>query len=70
MLAVLIIIIIREYKSRKFSNGPESEALAVTVGGQRDKDVDGLFKEVSFQTVFEGQSLILRGSPFQTVGAK
>jgi len=34
------------------------------------KGVDELFEKVSFQTAFEGvESLILRGSIFQTVGA-
>jgi len=37
--------------------------------------VDGLLEKMSIQTTFEGvesgfESLILRGSPFQTVGAK
>ena len=45
-----------------------------SLGGQHGKGVDGLFEKVSFQTAFEGvesgESLILRGSPFQTVGDK
>jgi len=52
-----------------------------SLGGQHGKGVDELFEKVSFQMAFEGvesgfsptfaaPSLILRGSPFQTVGAK
>jgi len=45
-----------------------------SLGGQHGKGVDGLFEKVSFQTAFEGvesgESLILRGSPFQTAGDK
>ena len=45
-----------------------------SLGGQHGKGVDGLFEKVNFLTAFEvskvGESLILRGSPFRTVGAK
>jgi len=41
-----------------------------SLGGQHGKGVDGLFEKVSFQAAFEGESLILTGSPFQTVGAE
>ena len=47
-----------------------------SLGGQHGKGADGLFEKVSW--VFRrrlkvskvGESLILRGSPFQAVGAK
>ena len=42
-----------------------------SLGEQHGKRVDGLFEKVPFQTAFEGvESVMFRGSPFQTVGAK
>jgi len=45
-----------------------------SLGGRHGKRVDGLFKKVSFQWRLKvsklGESLMLGGSSFQTVGAK
>jgi len=45
-----------------------------SLDGQHGTDVDGLFKKVSFRWRLKvskvGESLMLRGNPFRTVGAK
>ena len=58
------------YNTHTLSNSTESEAPAVTRWAAL-VSVDGIPGKVSFQTASVlGESLMLRGSPFQTVAAK
>jgi len=56
-----------------FSSGTESDALA-SLGGQHGKGLMGYLKRWVFRRRLKvlkvGESLILKGTPFQTVGAK
>jgi len=61
-------IIIHAFITRAHSVVVLNQRRWQSLGWQHDKGVDGLFEKASFQTAFEGvESLMLRGSAFQTV---